>query len=211
MWDAEGLPTAAPPAVEDNADTEIVEEIEETIRRVEAPPQILHLPLDKRASGSGSRLEATWLPRRSDQAPAFVFGDTATFIVVRPRGSDSSAAAEQDETIVSPAKGLHSSNDLGKESGQVKSRLSDGRRSAGKRPGTPTGGDESEDSLYEILTGKSPMRVQQIHVEDEGDDGPTMRIADMVDAEEGEDDFTRMDDTFAGKKGISFSDDSEIF
>ncbi|KAL9087374.1 MAG: hypothetical protein Q9165_006671 [Trypethelium subeluteriae] len=212
LWDAEGLPAATGSA--DNLETSIASEIEEDMaRRIEAPPQILHLPLDKRgASSTARRLEATWLPRRSTQVPAFVFGDPASFIVVRPRGSDPNPEAEEDDsTTRGPETNLDSQGKhLPKQRVHVEAAQSGGS-SASSRPLTP-GDDDSEDSLYEILTGRSPVRLHPVHGRYEGEDGgETMQIAQMVDAEEGEDDFTRMDDTFAGRKGMSFSDDSEIF
>ncbi|KAL9063734.1 MAG: hypothetical protein Q9157_008114, partial [Trypethelium eluteriae] len=208
LWDAEGLP-AAPDATE-NLDTATAPGIEEDItRRVEAPPQILHLPLDKRgASSTARRLEATWLPRRTTQVPAFVFGDSASFIIVRPRGSDPDPVAEEDDsTTQGPGTDLDShGNRLSRQRVHVEATQSGGS-SASSRPITPRD-DESEDSLYEILTGRSPVRGHPIHGRyEEDDNGETMQIAEMVDAEEGEDDFTRMEDTFAGKKGMSFSDD----
>ena len=209
LWDAEGLP-AAPITTDDHHVIETAEPTEdETTMRIEAPPQILKLPLEKCVPGKASRLEATWLPRRSEQAPAFVFGDAASFIVVRPRGSDSKSHADKDDVIVSPTKDLNSQSTHEKKPVQLRSHKSNESNADNSRPATPRG-DESDDSLYEILTGRSPARVQQMRPDDD-EDGETMRIAEMVDVEDGEDDFTRIDDTFAWKKGVSLSDDSEIF
>ncbi|KAI9660649.1 MAG: hypothetical protein M1821_010001 [Bathelium mastoideum] len=214
LWDAEGLPSASADAVVDES-TNITKMAEEDATgRINAPPEILHLPLEKRAPGSASRLEATWLPRRIDQTPAFVFGDPASFIVVRPRGGDRDADHEDDrDARVEQERGSRNGR-----SGEATRRKSQprGASSEGSRPHTPHGSENSEDSLYEILTGRSPVRVQRIEADDssevEGVEGSTtVAIAEMVDAQEGEDDFTRMEDTFAGKGALSFGNDSEIF
>ena len=207
LWDTEGL-AIAPIDTDSDVDRSVSKDPEETDVRIESPPQILDLPLEKRAPGGKSRLEATWLPRRSDQAPAFVFGDSASFIVVRPRGSDSDPASPDDEEVItSPSDALVSNGKAINGHAQAKMRSSHGS-SEESRPLTPHD-EDSEDSLYEILTGRTPMRVTRKQADD--GDGETLAIAEMVDAEEADDDFTRMEDTFAGKKGLSFGEDSDIF
>ncbi|KAI9711342.1 MAG: hypothetical protein M1820_002329 [Bogoriella megaspora] len=243
LWDTEGLP-----AVED-ADASSEGELsgsEREKRMVQAPPQILNLPLEQKSPKDGntalkpntSRLAATWLTRRPDQAPAFVFGDSSTFIVVRPRGSDPKPEQDNDASQISSDIDLHTKQHVNKGPKSPKKLAKDPRSTQAPEHGRVSPDGDSEDSLFEILTGRSPVRVQRPHPPphshsqhsailademefgvDGEEEGQTMEIADMVDAQEGEDDFTRVEDTLAGKGldlrggmgGESLEDMSDIF
>ncbi|KAF2138127.1 uncharacterized protein K452DRAFT_329023 [Aplosporella prunicola CBS 121167] len=103
-------------------------------------PRAVHIPLEKAAPRTSSKLEARWLADGSERKPSLIFSDVHGFLTVWPEGK---------ETIL----------------------RFDGSR--GSRPGTPGSTNESEDSLYNILTGRTPVPGQEdttsYDVDDSGD------------------------------------------
>ncbi|KAF2087148.1 tricorn protease domain 2-containing protein, partial [Saccharata proteae CBS 121410] len=131
-------------------------------------PQIIGVPLEKTAGGL--KLDARWLSIKGasdeDGKPGLVCSDAAHgFLTVWPHGKREDDESEEEE------------EQQQEDDGSVDSR-----------PATPGGSvNDSEDSLYNILTGRTPLP--------ELEDSTTRRFEESEEEEGSE----RLEDTFRGK------------